>query len=106
VLLVDGGSEQGFEFGGTEDLGQAAGRASGGQSEGDVRAVEGLRVEEGKPRGNGIDGVPLQAAFGHEVEQVVLDLVGGELIGGAAEVLGEADDRFQIGLLCGRGEAA
>jgi hypothetical protein len=96
IAWLVGGGKQGQQFLGAEDFGERSWCPPQWHGGNDVRAFPGLAVEEGQAGADGVNGVPVQRAFGHEREQVVLDLPGRELIGGDAEMFGQAGDCLQV----------
>ena len=94
-----GSSEQALQLLGAQDLRQPARCPPRRDGQGDFRAFQGVRVKELEAGSNGVDRVPLQGTLGHEMEDVILHLLGRELIGRQPKVFGQPLDGLQIGFL-------
>jgi len=68
--------------------------------------IQGDPIEKPQTVANGVAALPSQVPFLAEMEQVVLDLLHGELIGTAVVVTGQAGHRLQVGFLRVLGQIA
>ena len=89
-----------------EDLGQGRRRLRAGQVEVRVRHTEGDAVQEAHAVAHAVAALPAQSALFVQVDEIVLNLLGGDLVGTAPVVTGEPCDRVEVGLLGVLGEAA
>ena len=90
VLGVRRDGEQPHQFVVVEDLGQGRRRLGAGQVEVRIGHTEGDAEEKAHAVANGVAALPAQSALLMKEEEVVLNLLGTDLVGAAAVVTGRA----------------
>ena len=99
MLGVGGDGEQPHQLVVVEDLGQSRGHLGPGQVEVRVRHTEGDAVQEAHAVAHAVAALPAQPPLFVQVDEVVLNLLGADLVGAAAIVTGQPFDGGEVGLL-------
>ena len=106
VLEVGDGGEEAGHLVGAQDDRESAGLLGRGDARGDIVAAQGLAVEEAQGAAGLVIVAHGDVPLLEEMEQVVADVFGAEVIGRGVEVAGEAGDASDVGLDGRRGEVA
>jgi hypothetical protein len=97
VAVVGQGGKEAGDLLGAEDAGQGPGAAAVGNHRHDIGPSQGDAVEKAQAADDLVEGVPGNAVV-TQVQLEGAEVLGGELVRGAAGVAGELDDGGDVGL--------